>query len=40
MAAAPLTINYIRETDIDFSRPYFDLGIGIIMRVMYRSIFY
>ncbi|XP_071954989.1 glutamate receptor ionotropic, kainate 2-like [Antedon mediterranea] len=33
LAVAPLTINYDRETAIDFSKPYMHLGISILYRV-------
>ncbi|XP_033113325.1 glutamate receptor ionotropic, kainate 2-like [Anneissia japonica] len=33
LAVAPLTINYDRETVIDFSKPYMHLGISILYRV-------
>ena len=35
MALGPFTITNAREQDVDFSKPYFDQGIGIILRVGY-----
>ncbi|KAK1344390.1 hypothetical protein QTO34_014957 [Cnephaeus nilssonii] len=32
LAVAPLTITYVRETVIDFSKPFMTLGIGILYR--------
>ncbi|KAF6118882.1 glutamate ionotropic receptor kainate type subunit 1 [Phyllostomus discolor] len=32
LAVAPLTITYVRETAIDFSKPFMTLGIGILYR--------
>ncbi len=34
MAAASLTISNPRETDIDYSQPYVDLGLKFIMKVV------
>lgn len=32
LAVAPLTITYVRETVIDFSKPFMTLGISILYR--------
>ena len=32
MAVAPLTITYVREKVIDFSKPFMTLGISILYR--------
>jgi ABC-type amino acid transport substrate-binding protein len=33
MALAPLTISQSRASVIDFSKPYMDLGLGILMKI-------
>jgi ionotropic kainate glutamate receptor 2 len=33
IAVASMTINYARETVIDFSKPFMNLGISILFRV-------
>lgn len=35
MAVASLTISYVREKDIDFTKPYLDLGATFVMKVIY-----
>lgn len=34
LAVASMTINYARETVIDFTKPFMNLGIGILFKVM------
>ncbi len=33
MALADLTINEVREKDVDFTKPFMDLGMSFIMKV-------
>jgi ABC-type amino acid transport substrate-binding protein len=33
LAVASMTINYARESVIDFSKPFMNLGIGILFKV-------
>ena len=33
MSLAPMTITQSRSAVIDFSKPYMDLGLGILMRI-------
>jgi Ligated ion channel L-glutamate- and glycine-binding site len=35
LAVASMTINYARESVIDFTKPFMNLGIGILFKVMY-----
>lgn len=32
-----MTINYARESVIDFTKPFMNLGIGILYKVSYKS---
>lgn len=34
-----MTINYARESVIDFTKPFMNLGIGILFKVRYIFIF-
>ena len=36
IAVASMTINYARETVIDFSKPFMNLGISILFKVYHR----
>ena len=36
IAVASMTINYARETVIDFSKPFMNLGISILFKVHHR----
>ena len=38
MAVASLTITYPREQDIDFTKPYLDLGYTFIMKVINKEL--
>ena len=40
IAVASMTINYARETVIDFSKPFMNLGISILFRVWKYYSFY
>lgn len=33
LAVAPMTINYARESVIDFTKPFMNLGIGILFKL-------
>lgn len=35
-----MTINYARETVIDFTKPFMNLGIGILFKVMNNALNY
>lgn len=35
LAVASMTINYARESVIDFTKPFMNLGIGILFKVSY-----
>lgn len=35
LAVASMTINYARESVIDFTKPFMNLGIGILFKVMF-----
>jgi ABC-type amino acid transport substrate-binding protein len=34
LAVASMTINYARESVIDFTKPFMNLGIGILFKVI------
>ena len=38
IAVGAMTINYARENVIDFTKPFMNLGISILFKVMYREI--
>lgn len=35
LAVASMTINYARESVIDFTKPFMNLGIGILFKVIF-----
>jgi glutamate receptor, ionotropic, invertebrate len=37
LAVASMTINYARENVIDFTKPFMNLGIGILFKVSEKS---
>lgn len=37
LAVASMTINYARESVIDFTKPFMNLGIGILFKVMKKN---
>jgi hypothetical protein len=38
LAVASMTINYARESVIDFTKPFMNLGIGILFKVNYEIL--
>lgn len=39
LAVASMTINYARESVIDFTKPFMNLGIGILFKVSLKFLF-
>lgn len=39
LAVASMTINYARESVIDFTKPFMNLGIGILFKVSFNILF-